>query len=116
MGWIVAFIIVAIVGNLYLFSGYDVRGELATFMVGCGIVGDLILIGYIPYKLIKKSEEEQRRKELQEQLDAANAEKKQREERERLLKILNNKVQQKIASYSISNFRIKITNIAQVQK
>ena len=116
MGWLVAFIIVAVLGNLYLFSGYDVEGDLAIFMVACGIIGDLILIGYIPYKLIKKSEEEQRRKELQEQLDAANAEKKQREERERLLKILNNKVQQKIASYSISNFRIKITNTSQTQK
>ena len=32
MGWVVAILIVALLGNLYLFSGYDVDGDIATFI------------------------------------------------------------------------------------
>lgn len=43
MGWVVL-IVVAILGNLYLFSGYDVEGDLAVFMVGLGLLFDAFLI------------------------------------------------------------------------
>lgn len=54
MGWVVAILIVALLGNLYLFSGYDVDGDLATFMVGIAVLVDLLIIGYIIYLIVDK--------------------------------------------------------------
>lgn len=49
MVWVIA--IIAILGNLYLFSGYDVEGGLATFMVGVALCADAFLV-YSIFKAI----------------------------------------------------------------
>ena len=54
MGWVVAILIVALLGNLYLFSGYDVDGDIATFMVGIAVLVDLLIIGYVIYLIVDK--------------------------------------------------------------
>ena len=46
MGWVV-WGIIALLGNLYLFSGYNVEGGLAEFMVGVGLLFDVFLIYFI---------------------------------------------------------------------
>ena len=55
MGWIVAILIVALLGNLYLFSGYDVDGDIAEFMVGIAVLVDLVIIGYLIYLIVDKA-------------------------------------------------------------
>lgn len=42
MVWIIA--IIAILGNLYLFGGYDVEGDLAVFMVGVALIADAFVV------------------------------------------------------------------------
>ena len=54
MGWVVAILIAALLGNLYLFSGYDVDGDIATFMVGIAVLVDLLIIGYVIYLIVDK--------------------------------------------------------------
>lgn len=54
MGWVVAILIIALLGNLYLFSGYDVDGDIATFMVGIAVLVDLLIIGYVIYLIVDK--------------------------------------------------------------
>ena len=54
MGWVVAILIVALLGNLYLFSGYDVDGDIATFMVCIAVLVDLLIIGYVIYLIVDK--------------------------------------------------------------
>lgn len=49
MVWIIA--IIAILGNLYLFGGYDVEGDLAVFMVGVALCADAFLV-YSIFKAI----------------------------------------------------------------
>ena len=50
MGWVVLGII-AFLGNIYLFSGYDVDSDLAVFLVGIGLLFD-IYIAYLIGKTI----------------------------------------------------------------
>lgn len=52
MGWIIA--IIAILGNLYLFSGYDVEGDLAVFMVGVALIADVFVVYSIIKALVSK--------------------------------------------------------------
>ena len=52
MGWIIA--IIAILGNLYLFSGYDVEGDLAVFMVGIALIADVFVVYSIIKALVAK--------------------------------------------------------------
>ena len=40
----IVIIIVALLGNLYLFSGYDVQGDVAEFMVAVAMLADLFVI------------------------------------------------------------------------
>ena len=54
MGWVVAILIVALLGNLYLFSGYDVEGDIAGFMVGIAVLVDLIIVGYTIFMIVDK--------------------------------------------------------------
>ena len=56
MGWVVVIAIVALLGNVYLFSGYDIEGEVATYLVGIAIVVDAFVvfsIGYLIYDKIR---------------------------------------------------------------
>ncbi len=52
MVWIIA--IIAILGNLYLFSGYDVKGDLAVFMVGVALIADVFVVYSIIKALVSK--------------------------------------------------------------
>lgn len=52
MVWIIA--IIAILGNLYLFSGYDVEGDLAVFMVGVALIADVFVVYSIIKALVSK--------------------------------------------------------------
>lgn len=54
MGWVVAILIVALWGNLYLFSVNDVDGDIATFMVDIAVLVDLLIIGYVIYLIVDK--------------------------------------------------------------
>lgn len=51
---IVAILIVALLGNSYLFSGYSVEGDVAVFMVGVAILADLFIVGCIIYMVFDK--------------------------------------------------------------
>lgn len=53
MVWVIA--IIAILGNLYLFSGYDVEGGLATFMVGVALCADAFLVYSIFKAILSKN-------------------------------------------------------------
>lgn len=53
MVWVIA--IIAIIGNLYLFSGYDVEGGLATFMVGVALCADAFLVYSIFKAILSKN-------------------------------------------------------------
>ena len=71
MGWVVLGII-ALLGNLYLFSGYNVEGGLAEFMVGVGLLFDVFLIYFIGKMIYAKiqsniQEEKARRTALENQ-------------------------------------------------
>lgn len=52
MVWVIA--IIAILGNLYLFSGYDVEGDLAVFMVGVALIADVFVVYSIIKALVSK--------------------------------------------------------------
>ena len=85
MGWIWAIIIVAILGNLYLFSGYDVDGDIAEFMVGIALLVDFVIIGALAKKGFKVTK------------DACDdiKEKKNSEKKEAIVKEINNKLSHK---------------------
>ena len=51
MGWVIALIIVALFGNFYLFSGYDVKGDVAEFIVAIAIIADILVIFAIAYSI-----------------------------------------------------------------
>lgn len=56
MVWIIA--IIAILGNIYLFGGYEIEGELAGYLVGIAVCADIFVVYRIIKSLVTKGKGE----------------------------------------------------------
>ena len=63
MGWVIALAVIALLGNLYLFSGYNVRGDVAEFIVAVAVIADILVIFGIFYAVFSKIQSNKQAKE-----------------------------------------------------